>query len=58
MANDPTQIQQLLGINMAMVYIAVFSLLGCIIIAFDYGWKLTLVALFVAAPLVSGMQFD
>lgn len=38
-ANDPTQLQQLLGINMAMVYIAILSLIGCIIIAFIFGWK-------------------
>lgn len=38
-ANDPTQLQQLLGINMGMVYVAVFSLVGCIIISFYFGWK-------------------
>jgi ABC-type multidrug transport system fused ATPase/permease subunit len=38
-ANDPTQLQQLLGINMAMIYIAVLSMIGCVIIGFVYGWK-------------------
>jgi len=38
-ANDPTQLQQLLGINMAMIYIAVLSMIGCVIIGFCYGWK-------------------
>jgi ABC-type multidrug transport system fused ATPase/permease subunit len=56
-ANDPTQLQQLLGINMAMVLQAIFSLLGCIIIAFIKGWKLTLVALFVAGPIILAGSF-
>ncbi|KAF4636377.1 hypothetical protein G7Y89_g1707 [Cudoniella acicularis] len=51
-ANDPTQLQQLLGINMAMVYIAILSLLGCIIIGFVFGWKLTLLTVFVSMPII------
>lgn len=51
-ANDPTQLQQLLGVNMAMIFQSIFSLIGCIIIAFVFGWKLTLVAVFVALPII------
>ncbi|KAG9238824.1 P-loop containing nucleoside triphosphate hydrolase protein [Amylocarpus encephaloides] len=51
-ANDPTQLQQLLGINMGIVYVAVMSLIGCIIIAFVFGWKLSLVAVFVTMPII------
>ena len=51
-ANDPTQLQQMLGINMAMVFTAALSLIGCIIIGFIYGWKLTLVTVFVAMPVI------
>ncbi|KAK0118936.1 hypothetical protein ONS96_012011 [Cadophora gregata f. sp. sojae] len=51
-ANDPTQLQQMLGINMAMVFTAALSLVGCIIIGFIYGWKLTLVTVFVAMPII------
>lgn len=51
-ANDPTQLQQMLGINMALSYVAVLSLIGCIIIAFVYGWKLALVAVLVAMPVI------
>lgn len=51
-ANDPTQLQQMLGINMAMVYVALLSLVGCIIIGFIFGWKLTLVTVFVAMPII------
>lgn len=51
-ANDPTQLQQMLGINMAMVYIALLSLLGCVIIGFCFGWKLTLLTVFVSLPII------
>ena len=37
---------------MAMVFQSIFSLIGCIIIAFVFGWKLTLVAVFVALPII------
>jgi ATP-binding cassette subfamily B (MDR/TAP) protein 1 len=56
-ANDPTQLQQLLGINMAMVLQAIFSLTGCIIIAFYFGWKLTVLAVFVALPIIMAGAF-
>jgi ABC-type multidrug transport system fused ATPase/permease subunit len=51
-ANDPTQLQQLLGINMAMVLQAVWSLIGSIAIGFAFGWKLTLVTVCVAMPII------
>jgi ATP-binding cassette subfamily B (MDR/TAP) protein 1 len=56
-SNDPTQLQQLLGINMAMVYISFLSLVGCVIIAFVFGWKLTVLTVFVALPLLLGSGF-
>ncbi|PMD39974.1 hypothetical protein L207DRAFT_428418 [Hyaloscypha variabilis F] len=51
-ANDPTQLQQMLGMNLSLVYTALLSLVGCIIIAFVFGWKLTLVVVFVAMPII------
>jgi ATP-binding cassette subfamily B (MDR/TAP) protein 1 len=56
-ANDPTQIQELLGINMAMVLIALFNMIGCVAIAFAFGWKLTLVAFFGAFPIITVAAF-
>ena len=50
-ANDPTQLQQMLGMNMALVYTALLSLVGCILIGFVFGWKLTLLTTFVAMPI-------
>jgi ABC-type multidrug transport system fused ATPase/permease subunit len=40
-ANDPTQLQELLGLNMSLVLSAVLSLTGCVIIAFVFGWKVS-----------------
>lgn len=42
---------------MAMVYIALFSILGCIIIGFVFGWKLTLLTVFVAMPIIMTAGF-
>lgn len=56
-ANDPTQLQQLLGVNMAMVLQAIFSLIGCIAIGFNFGWKLTLLATLVALPIIMAGSF-
>jgi ABC-type multidrug transport system fused ATPase/permease subunit len=49
---DCTQLQQLMSTEMAFAMIAVVNLVGSIIIAFVYGWKLTLVALFSALPII------
>ncbi|TVY82150.1 ABC transporter BEA3 [Lachnellula suecica] len=51
-ASDPTQLQQLLGINMALVLVAIFSLTGSIAISLYFGWKLTLLALFTTMPII------
>ncbi|OTB02343.1 hypothetical protein M426DRAFT_322771 [Hypoxylon sp. CI-4A] len=48
---DPKQLEELLGINMAMVYNSFFTLIGCLVIAFVFGWKLALVATCVTMPL-------
>ncbi|RYP80582.1 hypothetical protein DL769_002398 [Monosporascus sp. CRB-8-3] len=57
LANDPVQLHQLLGINMAFVATSVLSVTGCLIIAFYFGWKLTLVALVSAMPLAMAAGF-
>ncbi|KAI0023034.1 P-loop containing nucleoside triphosphate hydrolase protein [Xylariomycetidae sp. FL0641] len=48
---DPKQLEELLGINMASVLIAIFTFIAAIAIAFSFGWKLALVAAAVTAPL-------
>lgn len=49
--SDIKSLMELLGLNLMMVIIGVFSLLGALIISFIYGWKLALVALCVTVPL-------
>ncbi|EFQ96900.1 multidrug resistance protein 2 [Nannizzia gypsea CBS 118893] len=51
-SSDSTQLQELLGPTMAFPIISVFNVIGCIAISFAFGWKLTLVAIFSAFPLI------
>ncbi|KAK3310165.1 P-loop containing nucleoside triphosphate hydrolase protein [Chaetomium strumarium] len=51
LSSDPQALKELLGINMMMVLIGVFSLIGALAISFAYGWKLALVALCVTVPI-------
>lgn len=48
---DPKQLEEMLGMNMAMVYNSIFTLIGALSIAFAFGWKLALVATCVTMPL-------
>ena len=52
LANDPEQIQQLLGINMAIGMTGLFNVIGCVAISFAFGWKLSLVAVASALPVM------
>ncbi|KAI8626309.1 ABC transporter-like protein [Xylariaceae sp. FL1651] len=56
-ATDPTQLQQLLGTNITFAIISILSVIGCLVISFYFGWKLTLVALSSAMPLALGAGF-
>jgi len=57
LSNDPQQLQEILGPNMALPLIAVFNVIGCTIISFVFGWKLTLVTFFAALPVILAAQF-
>jgi len=52
LSNDPQQLQEILGPNMTLPLIAVFNVIGCTLISFVFGWKLTLVAFFAALPAI------
>ncbi|RAR14080.1 leptomycin b resistance protein pmd1 [Stemphylium lycopersici] len=52
LSSDSTQIQQLMATEMGMALIAVVNVVGCVIISFVYGWKLSLVGLFTALPII------
>lgn len=52
LSTDPTQLQQLVGMSLASLVTSVFNLVGCILIALVFGWKLTLVSLIMTLPVV------
>ncbi|KAK2807235.1 hypothetical protein FQN50_005522 [Emmonsiellopsis sp. PD_5] len=52
LSTDPTQLQQLFGLQLAYPLISLFTVIGCLAISFAFGWKLTLVAMFSAFPLI------
>jgi ATP-binding cassette subfamily B (MDR/TAP) protein 1 len=52
LAADPVQLQQLLGMNMAMVLISIFGLIGCITIAEIFHWKFALAVIAPSLPLI------
>jgi ATP-binding cassette subfamily B (MDR/TAP) protein 1 len=56
-ATDPTQLQQLLGVNMAIVLISFFNITGCIAMSLYFGWKLTLFTICSAMPIILGAGF-
>ena len=51
-SSDPQQLEQLMGLNMAFMLTAFFSIVGCVAIAFSFGWKLTVIALFSSLPII------
>ncbi|KAM0258026.1 hypothetical protein ACHAQJ_004069 [Trichoderma viride] len=50
-ASDPQRLDELLGASMASVYIAIFSIIGSISIAFAFGWRLAVVSCCVVLPI-------
>jgi ABC-type multidrug transport system fused ATPase/permease subunit len=52
LSSDCTQLQQLMSTEMSFVLIAIVNLVGCTIISFVYGWKLSLVGFFSAMPII------
>lgn len=57
LATDPSQLQELLGTNMAFVIISILNVVGCLAIAFYFGWKLTVVTLCSSMPLIVAAAF-
>ncbi|OAA65488.1 spermidine/putrescine import ATP-binding protein potA [Niveomyces insectorum RCEF 264] len=57
LATDPTQLQQLLGMNMAFAVISVINVVGCLTVSFVFGWKLTLTTVLTSMPVLLGAAF-
>lgn len=55
--DDPQKLEELMGVNMTMVYIAIFSILGSVIIALCFTWKLALVAICVVLPITAAGSY-
>ncbi|KAF5003986.1 hypothetical protein FDECE_9486 [Fusarium decemcellulare] len=49
-SGDAKQIEDMFGLNFALMLGAMFNVLGCCILALVFGWKLGLIAMFVALP--------
>ncbi|KAF9767001.1 ABC transporter bea3 [Fusarium sp. DS 682] len=56
-SEDPRQLEELLGSNMASVFIALWTLMGTIAIALAFAWKLALVSLCVVVPILLGAGY-
>ncbi|KAM3448979.1 hypothetical protein MY3296_007297 [Beauveria thailandica] len=56
-SSDPHQLEELLGINMVSVFIAIWTLTGTFAIAFSFAWKLALVSFCVALPILLGTGY-
>lgn len=56
-SGDPQKLEELMGSNMASVYIGIFTLFGSIIIAFCFAWKLAIVSLCVVVPILLGSTY-
>ena len=57
LTSDPRAINELLGPNLTFPAIGVFNIIGSIILCFYFGWKLTLVILCAATPLIVASGF-
>ncbi|GKT65417.1 ABC transporter [Colletotrichum tofieldiae] len=50
-SSDPKLLEEVLGLNMAFFLMGLFSLIGALAVAFAFGWKLALIAMFVTMPI-------
>ncbi|PVI03056.1 ABC transporter-like protein [Periconia macrospinosa] len=51
-ANDPAQVQQVLGVNAASIMTCVFNVAGCVAISFYFSWRLSVVVVFSTTPVM------
>lgn len=49
--DDPQKLEEMMGMNLAQVWIAIFNIIGGIIMSLVYSWKLALVSLCAVAPI-------
>jgi ABC-type multidrug transport system fused ATPase/permease subunit len=51
-SSDAKQLEELLGVNLAFFFIGIFTVIGCVVIALVFAWRLALVATFVTMPIM------
>ncbi|KAH6685422.1 P-loop containing nucleoside triphosphate hydrolase protein [Plectosphaerella plurivora] len=51
-SGDAKQLEELLGMNLTFLASGIFQVIGCVIIALVFAWKLGLIALFITMPLM------
>jgi ATP-binding cassette subfamily B (MDR/TAP) protein 1 len=56
-ASDAKLLEELFGINLAVALTGIFNVVGCIIIALVFSWKLGLVAMFLTMPIMLSSGF-
>jgi ABC-type multidrug transport system fused ATPase/permease subunit len=52
LGTDPKQLEEMMGLNMASVFVALFNVIGAITIAFSFTWKLAIVSCCVVLPVM------
>ncbi|AEO64474.1 uncharacterized protein THITE_2040380 [Thermothielavioides terrestris NRRL 8126] len=57
LATDPSLLQELLGTNLAFVIISFLNVVGCLAIAFYFGWKLSIITLCSSMPVIFAAAF-
>ena len=57
LSSDPRLLYEILGPNGAFPLVSIFNLMGCIIISFYFGWRLSLVAIFAIMPVLLVSSF-
>jgi ABC-type multidrug transport system fused ATPase/permease subunit len=51
-SSDAKQLEELLGVNLAVMISAMFNVIGCMAISLAFGWKLGLICMSVALPVM------
>ncbi|KAI6771201.1 hypothetical protein HG531_008826 [Fusarium graminearum] len=51
-SGDAKQLEELLGVNLALMISAMFNVIGCMAISLAFGWKLGLICMSVALPVM------
>ncbi|RGP81582.1 hypothetical protein FLONG3_314 [Fusarium longipes] len=52
LGTDPKQLEEMMGLNMASVFVALFNVAGAVAIAFAHTWKLAVVSCCVVLPVM------